>query len=162
MDHLDVPRFLGLLALMLAAAKILGFLAERIGQPAVLGELVAGVLIGKTALGWVDPQNEILHLLSELGVVILLFSIGLETDLKSLLKVGPASAAVAIVGVVLPFFLGYLTCLMLRLNHDAKHRGRGRAHGHKRRDHGARLIRSRSTSKPRKARLFLARRLSTT
>ncbi len=115
MEHMDVPHFLGLLVVMLGAAKLLGFLTTKIGQPAVLGELLAGVLIGKSALGFVDPSNETLHLLSELGVIILLFSIGLETDLKKLLKVGGASAAVALAGVALPFALGYATCRLLGL-----------------------------------------------
>lgn len=107
MEHLDIPEFLGLLFVMLGAAKLLGFLAERIGQPAVLGELLAGVLVGKSALGLVDPSHEVFHLFGELGVVILLFSIGLETDLRLLLRAGPSAAAVAVVGVVLPFTLGY-------------------------------------------------------
>ncbi len=115
MDHLDVPQFLGLLVVMLGAAKLLGALAQRFGQPAVLGELVAGVLLGMSVGGLVDPKNEVLHVLAELGVVILLFEIGLETDLRKLLQVGGSSAVVAIVGVVLPFALGYAVCWMLGL-----------------------------------------------
>jgi Kef-type K+ transport system membrane component KefB len=111
--HLDVPRFLGVLALTLAAAKLLGALARRVGQPAVLGELLAGVLLGTSVLGWVDPASDVMHLLSEIGVVLLLFEIGLETDLGKLLRVGGASAAVALVGVVLPFALGYIVCVLL-------------------------------------------------
>ena len=111
--HLDIPQFLGLLVLILAAAKICGALAQWIGQPAVLGELVAGVILGNLAL--VNPKNEVLHLLAELGVVILLFEIGLETDLRKLLKVGGAATAVAVVGVALPFALGYAVCRMLGL-----------------------------------------------
>ena len=107
MDHLEVPQLLGLLALMLGSAKLLGGLAQRIGQPAVLGELLAGVILGTSVLGLVNPRGEVLHALSELGVVILLFEIGLETDLRQLLRVGGASATVAMVGVVLPFVLGY-------------------------------------------------------
>ena len=117
MPHLTPPQFLGLLAVILAVAKLCGAAAQWIGQPAVLGELLAGVLLGISVVGLVDPHNEVLHLLAELGVVILLFEIGLETDLKKLLKVGGASAAVAIVGVVLPFALGYGVCRMLGL-HD--------------------------------------------
>jgi Kef-type K+ transport system membrane component KefB len=114
-DHLDVPQTLGLLVVMLAAAKLSGFLAKRIGQPAVLGELVAGVVLGMSVVGLVNPHNEILHLLAEIGVVILLFEIGLETDLRKLVHVGGESALVAIVGVVLPFALGYLVCRLLGL-----------------------------------------------
>ncbi|MBY0525208.1 MAG: cation:proton antiporter [Gemmataceae bacterium] len=107
MPHPDIPQLLGFLVLMFAAAKLLGALAQRVGQPAVLGELVAGVLLGGSVLALVDPHHEVLHFLSEVGVVVLLFEIGLETDLAKLLKVGGASSAVAIVGVVLPFALGY-------------------------------------------------------
>jgi len=115
MQHLDVPQFLGLLVVILATAKLLGALAQWIGQPSVLGELVAGVILGISVTGLVDPKNEILHLLAELGVVILLFEIGLETDLRTLLKVGGVSTVVAIVGVVLPFALGYGACRSLGL-----------------------------------------------
>src|SRR5262245_35600841 len=115
MGHLDVPQFLGLLVVVLGAAKLFGALAQWIGQPAVLGELVAGVLLGTSVLGLVDPGNEVLHLLAELGVVILLFEIGLETDLRKLMQVGGESAVVALVGVVLPFALGYGVCRLLDL-----------------------------------------------
>jgi Kef-type K+ transport system membrane component KefB len=115
MEHLDVPQFLGLLVVMLGAAKIGGALAQRIGQPAVLGELVAGVLLGGSVVGLVDPTTEVLHLLAELGVVILLFEIGLETDLRQLMQVGGAATLVAVVGVGLPFVLGYAVCWGLGL-----------------------------------------------
>ncbi|MGH2709248.1 MAG: cation:proton antiporter, partial [Actinomycetota bacterium] len=99
------------LAAILVAAKLLGELAERIGQPAVLGELVAGVLLGGSVFGVVPTEGvgaELIHVLAELGVILLLFEIGLETDLREMFRVGPASLAVATVGVVLPFALGYL------------------------------------------------------
>jgi Kef-type K+ transport system membrane component KefB len=107
MQHLDLPTFLGILCVMLGAAKLFGHLARLVGQPSVLGELLAGVVVGKSVLGLVDPSGEVLHLFGHLGVVILLFSIGLETDLKQLLRAGPAATAVATAGVVLPFVLGY-------------------------------------------------------
>jgi Na+:H+ antiporter len=115
MEHLDVPQFLGLLVVMLGAAKMGGALAQRIGQPAVLGELVAGVLLGGSVVSLVDPTIEVLHLLAELGVVILLFEIGLETDLRQLMQVGGAATLVAVVGVGLPFVLGYAVCWGLGL-----------------------------------------------
>lgn len=107
MEHLDVPRFLGILFVSLFVAKLAAHLAQAVGQPAVLGELLAGVVVGKSGLGLVDPSQEAVHLMGELGVVILLFSIGLETDLASLLRVGGTSATVAVAGVVLPFALGF-------------------------------------------------------
>jgi Kef-type K+ transport system membrane component KefB len=112
---MDAPHFFGLLVIILGGAKLLGTLAQWIGQPAVLGELVAGVLIGPSVLGIIDPKNEVLHLLAEVGVVLLLFEIGLATDLGKLLQVGGSSAVVAIVGVVLPFALGYCICYLLGL-----------------------------------------------
>jgi Kef-type K+ transport system membrane component KefB len=110
MGHLEVPQVLGLLVVMLSTAKVFGALAQRIGQPAVLGELVAGVVLGLSVLGLVDPQTDVLHLFAELGVIILLFEIGLETNLRQLLQVGGAATVVALVGVVFPFTFGYAVC----------------------------------------------------
>jgi Kef-type K+ transport system membrane component KefB len=93
---------LALLAIF-AAAKLFGELAERIGQPAVLGEMAGGIVIGVSGFHLIDPHDAVLHLLSQLGVVLLLFLIGLETDLKRLLSVGGASVTVAVAGVALPF-----------------------------------------------------------
>jgi hypothetical protein len=106
-EHWDLPRFLGTLVIVLGAAKVFGYLAQRIGQPAVLGELVGGMVIGASVLGWIDAHGEIIHLLAELGVMILLLLIGMETDLQRLLKAGLASTAVAVAGVAIPFALGY-------------------------------------------------------
>jgi Kef-type K+ transport system membrane component KefB len=104
---LDVSELLIALLAIFAAAKLFGELAERIGQPAVLGEMVGGIVIGVSGLHFVDAHNPVLHLLAELGVLLLLFLIGLETDIRRLLAVGGASSAVAITGVVLPFAAGF-------------------------------------------------------
>ena len=103
------------IGLLLVAAKAAG-LVERIGQPAVLGELLIGVVIGNAYLlgmPWLDPlvhgdliDNPILRFLAELGVVILLFQIGLESDLGTMRKVGIPAFVVATIGVVAPFVLG--------------------------------------------------------
>ena len=97
---------LALLAIF-AAAKLFGELAERIGQPAVLGEMVGGVVIGVSGLHLIDPHDPLLHVLADLGVLLLLFLIGLETNIQRLLAVGGASLAVAFAGVILPFAAGY-------------------------------------------------------
>jgi Kef-type K+ transport system membrane component KefB len=110
MHDWSIPGLFLVLAAMLLAAKLLGELAERFGQPAVLGELLGGVLLGGSVLGIVPtsgPGAEIIHVLAELGVVLLLFEIGLETDLREMFRVGAASLSVAAVGVVLPFALGF-------------------------------------------------------
>jgi len=98
------------IALILIAAKVSG-LVERFGQPAVLGELVAGVILGNLALLGIDffepiKQDGIITFLAELGVVILLFQIGLESNVKEMTKVGLPAFMVAIAGVVAPFGLG--------------------------------------------------------
>jgi Na+:H+ antiporter len=98
---------------MLVAGKFSGELVERLGQPAVLGELVAGILLGASVLGVIptrpdDPLTPVIGFLAEIGVVVLLFQIGLEADLKALGRVGAPAAAVALVGVAVPFVLGYL------------------------------------------------------
>ena len=110
MHDFSIPSLFLVLAAILVAAKLLGEIAERFGQPAVLGELIAGVLLGGSVLGIVPTEGtsaDIIHLLAELGVVLLLFEIGLETDLKEMFRVGPASLSVAAVGVALPFALGF-------------------------------------------------------
>jgi Kef-type K+ transport system membrane component KefB len=113
MEHLHISQFLGILVVMLLAAKVFGYLAQRVGQPSVLGELIGGILVGKSVLGLVNPELEPIRLVSELGVVILLFAIGLETDVGRLVKVGPTSLVVAVTGVVLPFVLGFAACRLL-------------------------------------------------
>lgn len=109
-EHL--PDFLLVIAAMLAGGKLFGELAERAGLPSVLGELVAGVVLGPSLLGIIPaaggPSYEMIRILAELGVILLLFEVGLETDLKEMSKCGPAALAVASVGVALPFALGYL------------------------------------------------------
>ena len=94
------------LVLVWLAAKLAGEAMERIGQTAVLGELLAGVLIGPGVLGLVH-ESEVLHALAELGVLILLFEVGLESDLDELLRAGLQATLVALVGVVVPFAVGY-------------------------------------------------------
>lgn len=103
---MSIETLLLSLVAVILATKLLGELAQRAGQPAVLGELIAGVLLG--ALHLLDPRDPVIHALSELGVLILLFEIGLHTDLKSLTRVGAAASTVGLVGVVLPFAGGYL------------------------------------------------------
>jgi Kef-type K+ transport system membrane component KefB len=108
---MTLPELLLALVVVWVAAQAFGEIAERLRQPAVLGELFAGVVVGVGGLGWIDPHREVLHLLAEVGVLILLFEIGLETRLRDLLQVGGASTAVAGAGVALPFGAGYLAAL---------------------------------------------------
>jgi Na+:H+ antiporter len=110
-----VTEVLGVLAAILLGAKAFGEIAERLGQPAVLGEMIAGVVLGPSVLGLIDPAAPVLQIMAEVGVVVLLFSIGLETELDKLLRVGGTSAMVALTGVVLPFLGGFLVSSLLGL-----------------------------------------------
>jgi Kef-type K+ transport system membrane component KefB len=106
-----VPVLLGLVVI-LAAAKLGGELFERFGQPAVLGELIFGVVLGNLALLGIDDfeflgTNGGLEVLAQLGVILLLFEVGLESDVGEMLAVGWSSLLVAGLGVVAPFFLGW-------------------------------------------------------
>ena len=94
------------LFLMIAAAKLMAEVFERLKQPAVVGEILAGVLIGPYVLNWVQP-DEITHTLSEIGVILLLFSVGLETKPAAIIKVGKTASIVAVLGVALPFLGGW-------------------------------------------------------
>jgi Kef-type K+ transport system membrane component KefB len=105
--------FLVALLATFVAAKLFGGLAERIGQPGVLGEIIGGVIVGVSGLRLVDPTAPVLHVLSDLGIILLLFLIGLRTDLDRLLSVGGASVAVAISGVALSFAGGAGVGLLL-------------------------------------------------
>ena len=99
-------------AVMLVIAKIGGELFERIGQSAVLGELCAGILLGNLVIfgfSVAEPlkTNTTIAALAELGVIILLFEVGLESDLREMIEVGWSALLVAVLGVIAPFFLGW-------------------------------------------------------
>ena len=100
-------RLLLVLAAVLLVTRSLSALAEKVGQPAILGELVGGILLGASALGILDPNEVAIHTLAQLGLLILLFEIGLATDLRALTRVGGTASVIAVVGVVLPFALGF-------------------------------------------------------
>jgi Kef-type K+ transport system membrane component KefB len=107
MEHgIDVGAVLLAFAAALFGAKLFGELAERVGQPAVLGELVAGILLGPSVLGLV-PLSDAIFVIAEIGVVLLLFEVGLETNLEDLVRVGAPALAVALAGMLLPFAGGY-------------------------------------------------------
>ena len=112
----DIGAVLIALAAIFVATKVLGELAQRIGQPAVLGELIAGILLGGSVLGLVDPADPVIATMSELGVIVLLFAIGLETELAAIVRVGGAATMVAMAGVAVPFGLGYASAAGLGLS----------------------------------------------
>ncbi len=94
------------LVIILIAARLFGELAVRLSAPAVIGELFAGILIGPSLLGWVEPAAAI-RLLAEIGIILLLFKVGLETDVRRLAHAGKKSVLVALAGFSLPLVFGF-------------------------------------------------------
>jgi len=95
-------------ATILIAARIMGEVAARFGIPSVIGEIVAGIILGPSMLGLIEAEG-LIWVLAEIGIILLLFQIGLETDLSKLVKSGTKSVVVAITGFIVPF----VTCFAL-------------------------------------------------
>ncbi len=115
-----VVQLLMILFVMFVMARLLGRLVESFGQPSVVGEITAGILLGPSLLGVFDPADAnyglALEALAEIGIVILLFSVGLETRIGDLKRVGKAATEVAILGVVVPLAAGF--AMLMALNYD--------------------------------------------
>lgn len=95
------------LAIIIFAAKIFGLLAKKLKAPQVVGEIIAGLLLGPSVLGLVG-QSDFINQMAEIGVILLMFSAGLGTDLKDMLKTGPLAFLIALIGVFVPLLGGYL------------------------------------------------------
>ena len=111
-----VRQTMMVLTLIIVAAKLGGELMGRLGQPPVLGELLMGVVLGNLNLFgivWLDPlkTSSPLRILAEVGAILLLFEVGVESDLVQLLAVGWSSLLVATLGVIAPMILGYFVAL---------------------------------------------------
>jgi Kef-type K+ transport system membrane component KefB len=97
---------------LLLAAQVMAYVFKRLNQPVVIGEVLAGVLVGPALLGLVH-EGEVLEFLAELGAIFLLFMVGLETRLRDILAVGKEAFLVAVLGVAFPFLGGYLFGLQI-------------------------------------------------
>ncbi len=95
------------LAIIIIFAKVFGILARKCKAPMVVGEIIAGLIIGPCLLGWVQPSDFILQM-AEIGVILLMFSAGLETNLKEMIKTGPKALVIACAGVAIPLIGGTL------------------------------------------------------
>lgn len=93
------------LAIIILFAKTFGILARKCKAPQVVGQIIAGLLIGPCLLGWVQ-QTEFITQMAEVGVILLMFTAGLDTDLKELIKTGPIAFLIACAGVFVPLVLG--------------------------------------------------------
>ena len=112
----DIARLILDLLIVLSAAVLFGELAERLGTPAVLGEIIGGIIIGPSVLGWVELSGDrgvSIEVLAQVGVLLLLFLVGMEMDLVDLRRVGGVATAVAVIGVIVPFATGFGVALAL-------------------------------------------------
>ena len=103
---MQVHTFFFYLLIVLLAARIFAELAVRLKLPSVFGELFAGIVIGPSLFGWVEPV-EALKLMAEIGIILLLFEVGLSTDVKRLIRTGRMSFIVAIIGFITPLISGF-------------------------------------------------------
>lgn len=95
------------LAILLFFARLTGDIFAKFGIPSVIGEIFVGIMLGQSVLG-IIPLSDVMKLLAELGIILLLFHIGLEADLKQLKEVGFSAATVAITGALAPMVIGFL------------------------------------------------------
>lgn len=100
------------LVLILVSARVIGQIAAYFKIPSVVGELLAGIMIGPSIFGLVE-LTPVIHLLAEIGVILLLFEVGLETDIGRLISAGIKACIVAIGGIIFPFILGFFVCYYL-------------------------------------------------
>ena len=108
----NITQILFSLFLIYGSAKLIGELFERFKQSAVIGEILAGIILGPQVLNLIGT-SEIFPVLAQIGAIILLFKVGLETKVEEILKVGPTSLIVAVLGVIFPFIFGYLYTLII-------------------------------------------------
>ena len=109
---MEASAFFLQLAIILISARFAAEVASRFGAPSVIGELLAGVVLGPSLLGWIEV-TEVIRLLAEIGIILLLFEVGLETDIRRLKRSGGESVEVALGGFIAPFVFGYLVCRYL-------------------------------------------------
>ncbi len=103
---MEAHTFMLQLLAILVAARITGELVATLGAPSVIGELLAGILIGPSLMDWVEP-NQLIRVLAEVGVILLLFEVGLETDMSKLLRSSGKAVTVAVGGFITPLLLGF-------------------------------------------------------
>ena len=110
---MEAEETLLLIFVAFLAAKLGGEIMERLRLPAVTGELIAGVILGPTVFSLITSEHTFFDVLAQLGATFLLFSVGMETKLSELKRVGVTATSVAILGVVVPFILGYFVSRLL-------------------------------------------------
>jgi Kef-type K+ transport system membrane component KefB len=103
---MEIHTFFLYLLVILLTARLFAEIASRLQTPPVIGEILAGVLLGPSLLGWIEPVD-VIRLLAEIGIILLLFEVGLDTDIRQLAKTGMKAVVVALPGFFLPLLLGF-------------------------------------------------------
>ena len=110
---MEVGNLLFYFFIIFASAKLMGEVAVRLRMPPIVGEILAGMILGTYVLGIVDTHNEVLMTFAEIGVIFLMFYVGLEIRVKDLFAVGRTAILVGILGVVIPLILGFGAMMFL-------------------------------------------------
>jgi Kef-type K+ transport system membrane component KefB len=125
--EIEFLNFIAALSIIIVAAKAAGYVSVRLGQPAVLGELLAGIILGPTFLDMLhtwpvlaedEHLGEVIEIMAEIGVLLLMMLAGLELDLTEMLRSGKAASLSGTLGVVVPLILGYLTAVAFGLSNN--------------------------------------------
>ena len=103
---MEIHTFFLYLLVILLTARVFAEIASRLQTPPVIGEILAGIMLGPSLLGWIEPVD-VIKLLAEIGIILLLFEVGLETDIKQLVKTGMKAVVVALPGFFLPLLMGF-------------------------------------------------------
>lgn len=106
---MEIHDILLQLMIILLAARIFAETATFLHIPSIIGELTAGIVLGPSILGWIQP-DQFIGILAEIGIILLLFDVGLETDFQHLVSAGPKALVIALGGFVMPFILGFYLC----------------------------------------------------
>src|SRR4030095_7847101 len=120
---LDFKLLIAQVGVILIVARLVGWLFRKIDQPRVIGEMVAGIMLGPSLLGWIEPGASgalfpqaslgYFNALSQVGLLLFMFLVALELDLNQLRKLGRAAMTTSLTSIIAPFILGFLLAIYL-------------------------------------------------
>ena len=117
MADIPIDGLFNQFAVLLLVAAVVGFIGTRLKQPLIVSFIAVGILVGPSALGWVDGHEPMMHLLAEIGIALLLFIVGLKLDLHLIRTMGPVALATGLGQVIFTSGIGYLIAIALGMDH---------------------------------------------